>query len=145
VPETVSARGTSGGLSPADSRVAAMRAAERGGDGVRSALRFARDVLLLVADLVADPAVGRGEKLLLGATAAYALSPAARIPGRIDGLAAVGYALQRLTRAAGYDRIYRHWRGDGEGLALVLMLAGDTQQAARPLAAGRHTTGKRRD
>jgi uncharacterized membrane protein YkvA (DUF1232 family) len=111
----------------------AMRNAEQRGRGGRadaSLLIFARDVILLLKDLVTDPRLSGRQKVVAGLATAYLLSPVDLVPdwlplvGQLDDLLVFGYAFRRLCGAAGYEMIYEHWRGTDEGLALVLTLAG---------------------
>jgi uncharacterized membrane protein YkvA (DUF1232 family) len=112
-------------------RIQSMRDAEAAKGGTRSPLlRFARDVILLVKDLVKDPRVPRRRKVAAAIALAYVLSPVDLVPdkiptfGLVDDLGVATVALRRLLAAAGYDVIYELWRGSDEGLALVLTLGG---------------------
>lgn len=114
---------------PADpaARVQAMRDAERTGDPA-GMLTFAGDVILLMKDLVVDPRVHGGDKLLAGLGVVYLVSPVHLVPSRpglgfLDDLGVVALAARHLLAAAGYDVIRELWRGSEEGLALVLTLA----------------------
>jgi len=110
---------------------AARRPAGAGGDDLAALLlRFARDVILLLKDLAKDPRVPIGGKVAAGVAVAYLASPLDVIPdlvpgiGQLDDLGIMALALRKLLGCAGYDLIHEHWRGSGEGLALVLTLAG---------------------
>lgn len=112
-------------------RVQSMRDAEkpRGTSGW-PLLRFARDVILLVKDLMADPRVPRQVKVVTALAVAYLawlddLIPD-RIPvvGLVDDVSILAVAVRRLLASAGFTVIYEHWRGSDEGLALVLTLGG---------------------
>lgn len=112
-------------------RLEALRDSERGRDTFGSPLlRFARDVILLVKDLVADPRVPRQDKIVAGLAAAYFVWPVELVPdlvpvlGQLDDLGVVVLVLRRLLVAAGYDVIHELWRGSDEGLALLLTLGG---------------------
>ena len=105
-------------------------AAERAlGDPV-SALVFIKDAALLLKDCAFDARVPRQEKWILAAVALYLLSPVDFVPdvipvfGQLDDLGLVIWALRRLLRSAGPDVVRDLWRGDDEGLALVLGAAG---------------------
>jgi uncharacterized membrane protein YkvA (DUF1232 family) len=94
-------------------------------------LHLAKDVILLVKDLVADPRISRGRRWTPVALAvAYLVSPADLVPrrirvlGRVDDVIVVVWALRQLLTGAGYEVIYDLWRGTDEGLAAVLTLAG---------------------
>jgi uncharacterized membrane protein YkvA (DUF1232 family) len=111
-------------------RGANIDAAERApGDHV-PALVFIKDVALLLKDCAIDPRVPRAEKWILASVAVYLLSPVDLVPnaigvlGQLDDLGVAIWALRRLLRAAGPDVVRDLWRGDDEGLALVLSAAG---------------------
>jgi uncharacterized membrane protein YkvA (DUF1232 family) len=105
-------------------------AAERAlGDPV-SALVFVKDAALLLKDCAIDARVPRQDKWILAGVALYLLSPVDVVPdaipvlGQLDDLGLVIWALRRLLQAAGPDVVRDLWRGDDEGLALVLSAAG---------------------
>lgn len=93
-------------------------------------LRFTRDVILLVRDLLTDARVPRRDKALTVGAVAFAVSRVSRIPrrnpvlGLIEGLGVTLLALRHLLAGAGYTLIYELWYGSDEGLALVLTLGG---------------------
>lgn len=104
----------------------------RHGDATRAReiLRLVPDVIRLVRRLVADPAVPRGTRALLGALLVYLLLPIDLIP---DFLPVIGYAddaiitalvLRFATRHAGADAITRHWPGTEQGLRALRRLTG---------------------
>ena len=115
-------------------RIEAMRAAEElqtSQSALRGLLTLACDVVLLLRDLSKDPQVpGHVTTRPLLVAVAYALSPVQVIPnhvrivGRADELLVLAWAFRRILRDAGYARIYAHWRGSDEGLAVVMALAG---------------------
>lgn len=94
------------------------------------ALVFIKDVALLLKDCAIDARVPRAEKWILASVAVYLLSPVDLVPnpigvlGQLDDLGVAIWALRRLLRAAGPDVVRDLWRGDDEGLALVLSAAG---------------------
>jgi uncharacterized membrane protein YkvA (DUF1232 family) len=105
-------------------------AAERAlGDPV-SALVFIKDTALLLKDCAFDARVPRQEKWILAAVALYLLSPVDVVPdvipvlGQLDDLGLAIWGLRRLLQAAGPVVVRDLWRGDDEGLALVLSAAG---------------------
>lgn len=110
-------------------RVDQMRAAETRPAGP-ALLRLLTDVVLLLKDLATDPRVPPSAKIVAGLAVAYLVSPVDVIPdwvlgvGQADDIAVAVLAFRRLLGAAGYDVIYELWRGNDEGLALVLTLAG---------------------
>jgi uncharacterized membrane protein YkvA (DUF1232 family) len=115
-------------------RIEAARTIELAGGPVGtwwSMLRLARDVILLVTDLVADPRISRGRRWTpAGIAIAYLVSPVDLVPrripvlGRVDDAIVVAWAVRRLLAEAGYEVIYDLWRGTDEGLAMLLTLAG---------------------
>lgn len=111
-------------------RIQSMRSAEEALGGAFPLLRFVRDVILLVKDLVADPRVPGGDKAVAALAAVYLAWPLDVIPdkipvvGLVDDVSVAAMALRRLLSGAGYEVIYQLWRGSDEGLALVLTLGG---------------------
>jgi uncharacterized membrane protein YkvA (DUF1232 family) len=115
-------------------RVERWKAAERAtsaGTAALGMLDLARDVILLLKDLAADPRVPKRSRLTpAGLAVAYLASPIDLVPdwipvlGQLDDLLVVGWAVRRLLTDAGYDVIHELWRGSDEGLAAVLALAG---------------------
>lgn len=105
-------------------------AAERALSDPVSALLFVKDVALLLKDCVVDTRVPRRDKWVLGAVAAYFLSPVDLVPdtipvfGQMDDLGLAIWALRRLLQGAGPDLITDLWRGTDDGLALVLSATG---------------------
>jgi uncharacterized membrane protein YkvA (DUF1232 family) len=104
--------------------------AERTPGDPMSALAFIKDVALLLKDCAIDARVPRVEKWILAAVAVYLLSPVDLVPdvipvfGQLDDLGVAIWGLRRLLHAAGPDVVRDLWRGDDEGLALVLSAAG---------------------
>jgi len=115
-------------------RIEAMRSAEHPqapGATWRGLAMLAGDMARLLKDLADDPMVPAKVVIRpLLAAAIYILSPLQVIPGRlrvighVDDLLMLGWACRRILRDAGYERIYAHWRGTDEGLAVVMALAG---------------------
>ena len=105
-------------------RLAQMRAAERGERRCRGLALLGKDVGWTALGLLADPQVPPRAKALAGGAPVLAGVLARgswRIPGGlVAGLSGVGH----LLRAAGYRRVYAHWRGTEEGLTIVVGLAG---------------------
>lgn len=101
------------------------------GDPV-TALVFVKDLALLFKDCAFDARVGRRDKWVLAAVAAYLLSPVDLIPdaipiiGQIDDLSIAVLGLRHLLRAAGPRVVKDLWRGTDDGLALLLSAAGMT-------------------
>lgn len=114
-------------------RPAQMRAAERGDGLGRGLAAVAEGVGWTTLGLLADPRVPRRAKATAGGVVALGsllARGAWRIPG---GLAAVAVGTRHLLRAAGYRRVYEHWRGTEEGLTIVVALAGidDVEEGPR--------------
>jgi uncharacterized membrane protein YkvA (DUF1232 family) len=107
-----------------------LAAAERALRDPIAALTFVRDVALLLKDCVVDVRVPRRDKWVLAAVGAYLLSPLDVIPesvpvlGQLDDLGIALWGLRRLLHAAGPQVVTDLWRGDDDGLALVLSVAG---------------------
>ena len=111
-------------------QTADQAAAERAVGEPLSALLFVKDVALLLKDCALDARVPRRDKWVLGAVAAYLLSPVDLVPdvipvlGQMDDLGLVIWALRRLLQGAGPDLIADLWRGTDDGLTLVLSATG---------------------
>lgn len=112
-------------------RVQSMREAEEAwGTPGWPLLRFARDVIMLIVDLVRDPRVSVQDKVVAALAVGYLAWSVDVIPDRIpilglvDDLSILVVAVRRLIAGAGYAVIYELWRGSDEGLALVLTLGG---------------------
>lgn len=99
------------------------------GDPV-AALVFVKDLTLLFKDCAFDARVPRRDKWVLGAVAAYLLSPLDLIPdmipviGQVDDLTVAVLGLRHLLRSAGPRIVEDLWRGTDDGLALLLSAAG---------------------
>jgi uncharacterized membrane protein YkvA (DUF1232 family) len=105
-------------------------AAERALSDPVAALVFVRDVALLLKDCAMDARVMRRDKWVLAAVAVYLLSPVDLVPdvipvlGQMDDLGLAIWGLRRLLQSAGPAVVSDLWRGDDDGLALVLSAAG---------------------
>jgi uncharacterized membrane protein YkvA (DUF1232 family) len=105
-------------------------AAERALSDPVAALVFVKDVALLLKDCAMDARVMRRDKWVLAAVAVYLLSPVDLVPdvipvlGQMDDLGLAIWGLRRLLQSAGADVVSDLWRGDDDGLALVLSAAG---------------------
>lgn len=109
-------------------------AAERAlGDPI-AALVFVKDVALLLKDCVVDVRVPRRDKWFLAAVGSYLVSPldlisdSVPVLGQLDDLGIALWGLRRLLHAAGSAVVADLWRGDDDGLALVLSAAGMHRQ-----------------
>lgn len=94
--------------------------------------RWLSEAILLLPNLVKllyrlleDERVPKAEKIILGATAAYVLTPVDLIPdyvpflGQLDDLVLVALALKRLFNVAGPQILQEHWDGSQDVLFLV--------------------------
>jgi len=92
---------------------------------VKELLFLIPNLLKLLYRLAEDPRVPKTEKVILGATAAYVVSPVDFIPdvipflGKVDDLVLIALALKRLFNVAGTEVLNEHWDGDQNLLALV--------------------------
>ena len=84
------------------------------------------NLVLLFKDLVRDPRVPRGSKVLLIVGAAWIVSPIDLIPefipflGPLDDAVVAALILRHLVRTAGPEIVMEHWRGDPATLAPIL-------------------------
>ncbi|MDQ3388634.1 MAG: DUF1232 domain-containing protein [Gemmatimonadota bacterium] len=91
---------------------------------VRDMPNFAR----LLYRLVRDPRVSKLDKLLLGATLAYMVSPVDILPdsipliGQIDDIYLLALSLDRLLNNAGSDVLLDHWEGEMSSLEALMSL-----------------------
>ena len=91
---------------------------------------FVRDSLVLVRRLLRDPRVPRVRKLALALLVVYLACPIDLIPdflpviGQLDDALIAGWTLRGLVRGAGPELLREHWRGDDQGLQLILRFAG---------------------
>lgn len=105
-------------------------AAERALGDPMSALVFIKDVALLLKDCAIDARVARRDKWVIAAVAAYLVSPLDLIPdaipvlGQMDDLGVAIWGVRQLLRAAGPAIVRDLWRGNDDGLAVVLGAAG---------------------
>jgi len=81
--------------------------------------------LLLIVRLLADRRVSPTDKAMLGAAAAYALTPLDLIPdflpfiGQLDDLFLLALAIDRLISRAGPELVLEHWTDSRETLELL--------------------------
>jgi uncharacterized membrane protein YkvA (DUF1232 family) len=105
--------------------VAGLALAGRGSEA-RALARLVPDCLVLARGLLGDPGVPVRCKLALAGLVAYLVSPIDLVPdfvpvvGFLDDAILVALTLRWIVRAAGADRVRRHWRGTERGLQLVL-------------------------
>ena len=100
------------------------------GMSLREAKRLLPDTVRMLRDIAGDPDVPSGAKRRLGLLVAYLALPFDVVPdfipvlGYADDVIIIALVLRSVVRAAGDEVLQRHWRGTGEGLALVRRLAG---------------------
>jgi uncharacterized membrane protein YkvA (DUF1232 family) len=114
--------------------VAALVVTGRRADA-RALARFIPDCLVLVRRLLADPAVPRSSKLLLGGLVAYLASPIDLVPdfvpvaGQLDDALVVALVLRAVLRRSGAQKLREHWPGPERSLAVLLRLTGSAASA----------------
>lgn len=93
-------------------------------------LRLLPDVIRLVTRVARDPAMPTGVRVWLFLLLAYLLLPFDLIPdfvpilGYADDVILTTLVLRYVVRKAGVEALHRHWPGTGEGLAVVITVAG---------------------
>ncbi|KRF09491.1 hypothetical protein ASH00_03850 [Arthrobacter sp. Soil782] len=96
---------------------------------MRSALRLLPDLLRLFRSLLSDRKVPRSIRVLIVVLLAYLVLPIDLVPdfipvlGYADDVIIVAIVLRAVIRHAGPELITRLWKGDDDGLRLVLRLA----------------------
>ena len=87
------------------------------------------NLVLLFKDLVRDPRVPPGSKILLVAGVLWVASPIDLIPefipvlGPLDDAVVAALILRHVLRTAGRDVVVEHWRGDPATLERLLRLS----------------------
>jgi uncharacterized membrane protein YkvA (DUF1232 family) len=82
----------------------------------------------LFRDLIRDPRVPRGSKVLLVIAAAWVASPIDLIPefipvlGPLDDAVVAAIVLRHVLRRAGREVVVEHWHGDPATLERILRL-----------------------
>lgn len=88
------------------------------------------NLLLLFKDLLKDPAVPRGPKVLLWIGIVWIASPIDLLPeflpvlGPLDDGVVAALVLRFLVRRAGEDVVRAHWRGEPSTIDRILRVAG---------------------
>ena len=88
------------------------------------------NLLLLFKDLLTDPAVPRGAKVLLWIGIVWIASPIDLLPeflpvlGPLDDAVVAALVLRFLVRRAGEDVVRAHWRGESSTIDRILRVAG---------------------
>ena len=85
--------------------------------------------LVLLRDVMRDPAVPKRAKIAPALVLVYLAIPIDVIPdfipglGHLDDALIVAWALRRLVASAGRERVAAHWKGEPDMLERVLRLA----------------------
>ena len=88
------------------------------------------NLILLFKDLLHDPLVPRGPKIVLWIGIVWLVSPIDLLPeflpviGPLDDAVVAALVLRHLVRRAGADVVRGHWRGQPETLEMILRGAG---------------------
>jgi len=88
------------------------------------------NLLLLFKDLLKDPGVPRGPKVLLWIGIVWIASPIDLLPeflpvlGPLDDAVVAALVLRFLVRRAGEDVVRAHWRGEPSTIDRILRVAG---------------------
>jgi len=88
------------------------------------------NLLLLFKDLLTDPAVPRGARVLLWIGIVWIASPIDLLPeflpvlGPLDDAVFAALVLRFLVRRAGEDVVRAHWRGEPSTIDRILRVAG---------------------
>ena len=88
------------------------------------------NLVVLFKDLLRDPAVPRGPKIVLAIGIVWLLSPIDLLPeflpvlGPLDDAVVAALVLRYLVRHAGSDIVRGHWRGDPATIQTLLRLSG---------------------
>jgi len=88
------------------------------------------NLILLFKDLLKDPRVPRGAKVVLAIGIVWLVSPIDLLPeflpvlGPLDDAVVAALVLRHLVHRAGADVVREHWRGTPDTLELILRGAG---------------------
>jgi uncharacterized membrane protein YkvA (DUF1232 family) len=88
------------------------------------------NLILLFKDLLKDPRVPRGPKIVLAIGIVWLVSPIDLLPeflpvlGPLDDAVVAALVLRHLVHRAGADVVREHWRGEPSTLELILRGAG---------------------
>jgi uncharacterized membrane protein YkvA (DUF1232 family) len=88
------------------------------------------NLILLFKDLLRDPRVPRGPKIVLAVGIVWLVSPIDLLPeflpvlGPLDDAVVAALVLRHLVHRAGADVVREHWRGEPGTLELILRGAG---------------------
>ena len=112
------------------------------GDRLRNLALFVPRLLQLIGRLVADSDVPLVDKVILGAAAAYVVSPLDLLPdavpllGQLDDIYLIAICLLRLMHRSGEAKLRQHWDGPED---IVQILHTVTDVATRYLPGGLRT------
>jgi uncharacterized membrane protein YkvA (DUF1232 family) len=87
------------------------------------------NLILLFKDLLRDPRVPRGPKIVLAIGLVWLISPIDLLPeflpvlGPLDDAVVAALVLRYLVRHAGGDIVRGHWRGEASTLEMILRAA----------------------
>jgi uncharacterized membrane protein YkvA (DUF1232 family) len=88
------------------------------------------NLILLFKDLLKDPRVPRGPKVVLAIGIVWLISPIDLLPeflpvlGPLDDAVVAALVLRHLVHRAGAEIVREHWRGEPATLELILRSAG---------------------
>jgi uncharacterized membrane protein YkvA (DUF1232 family) len=88
------------------------------------------NLILLFKDLLRDPRVPRGPKIVLAVGIVWLVSPIDLLPeflpviGPLDDAVVAALVLRHLVHRAGAEVVREHWRGEPDTLELILRGAG---------------------
>jgi uncharacterized membrane protein YkvA (DUF1232 family) len=88
------------------------------------------NLILLFKDLLKDPRVPRGLKIVLAIGIVWLISPIDLLPeflpviGPLDDAVVAALVLRHLVHRAGAEIVREHWRGEPATLELILRSAG---------------------
>lgn len=97
---------------------------------MRSALRLLPDLLRLFRSLLSSSEVPTSVRLLILGLLVYLILPIDLVPdfipvlGYADDIIVIALVLRAVMRCSGIELLTRLWKGDDDGLRVVLRLAG---------------------
>lgn len=100
---------------------------------MRSALRLLPDLLRLFRSLLSSSEVPTSVRLLILGLLVYLILPIDLVPdfipvlGYADDIIVIALVLRAVMRCSGIELLTRLWKGDDDGLRVVLRLAGVAQ------------------
>lgn len=106
--------------------------------GLRDALQFVPDLLVLLKRILADRAAGRAPRFLVAGLLLYLLCPIDLVPdfipvlGYADDVLVVAWVLRLVVRSAGPEPVRTHWPGTPAGLQAMERLAGIRGRPSNP-------------